>query len=45
MLSYDQKQLEVNDVEREGVDVWLKNILRLLLVYQLLLFQIDFDLF
>jgi hypothetical protein len=38
MLSYDQKQLEVNDVEREGVDVWLKNILRLLLVYQLLLF-------
>ena len=38
MLSYDQKQLEVNDVETEGVDVWLKNILRLLLVYQLLLF-------
>ena len=38
MLSYDQKQLEVNDVETEGVNIWLKNILRLLLVYQLLLF-------
>jgi hypothetical protein len=38
MLSYDQKQLEVYDVETEGVNIWLKNILRLLLVYQLLLF-------